>query len=190
VLTIALLAGLTRAEGLPLSAVGNRNGATWKRDLPWFLGALVVLGPIAMVPSSLLALALWGDVNAGTSTMFQALPLWAAWPTLVLFPLSIAFSELPAYGGYVLPRLQAIAGKRGAMVLVVAAVLAAQHVALPLAFDWRFVVWRALMYAPFALFIIWAIDRRPTLMPYFMGMHAVIDLSVPIYVLLESMGRL
>lgn len=189
-LTIALLARMTRAEGRPLSALWNRSGATWKRDLLWFLGAFVVLGPIAMLPSSLLALALWGDVNATTSTMFQAIPLWAAWPTLVLFPLSIAFSELPAYAGYVLPRLQAITGKRGAMVLLVAAVLAAQHVALPLVFDWRFALWRALMYAPFALFIIWAIDRRPTLLPYFMGMHALIDLSVPIYVLLASTGRL
>lgn len=105
-------------------------------------------------------------------------------------PLSIAFSELPAYAGYTLPRLQALTGKRGAMVLVVAAALAAQHVALPLVFDWRFVVWRALMYAPFALFIVWAIDRRPTLLPYFMGMHALIDLSVPVYVLLASLGKL
>lgn len=189
-LTIALLARMTRAEGLPLGALWNRSGATWKRDLLWFLGAFVLLGPIAMLPSSWLALALWGDVNATTPIMFQALPLWVAWPTLVLFPLSIAFSELPAYAGYALPRLQAITGKRGAMVLAVAAVLAAQHVALPLVFDWRFALWRALMYAPFALFIVWAIDRRPTLMPYFMGMHALIDLSVPIYVLLVSTGRL
>lgn len=189
-LTIALLVRMTSAEGLPLSALWNRNAATWKRDVLWFLGAFVVLGPIAMLPSSLLAIALWGDVNATTPTMFQALPLWVAWPTLVLFPLSIAFSELPAYAGYVLPRLQVITGKRGAMVLAVAAVLAAQHMALPLVFDWRFMLWRALMYAPFALFIVWAIDRRPTLMPYFMGMHALIDLSVPVYVLLVSTGRL
>lgn len=189
-LTIALLARMTRAEGLPLSALWNRSALTWKRDVLWFLGAFVVLGPIAMLPSSLLAIALWGDVNATTPIMFQALPAWVAWLTLVLFPLSIAFSELPAYAGYTLPRLQAVTGRRGAMVLAVAAVLAAQHVALPLVFDWRFALWRALMYAPFALFIIWAIDRRPTLLPYFMGMHALIDLSVPIYVLLVSTGRL
>jgi hypothetical protein len=118
------------------------------------------------------------------------LPLAAVVPLLVLFPISIALSELPAYCGYALPRLQALTGRRGATVLVVAAVFALQHVALPLVFDWRFATWRLLMYAPFALFVTWAIDRRPTLMPYFMGMHAFIDLSVPIYVLLASTGRL
>ena len=188
--TIALLALMTRAEGAKPGILWNRNRATWKRDVLYFLGALVALGPIAMLPSSLLAIALWGDPQAGATMMFRALPLWAAVPTLVLFPLSITFSELPAYGGYVLPRLQALTGKRGLPVLIVAAVLAAQHVALPLVFDGSFILWRLLMYAPFALFVIWAIDRRPTLMPYLMGMHALIDISVPVYVLLVSTGRM
>ena len=190
VVTVALLALVTRAEGAPLSILWNRSRATWRRDALYFLGAFVALGPIAMLPSSLLATALWGDPQAGATMMFRALPMWAAVPTLVLFPLSIAFSELPAYGGYVLPRLQAITGKRGLPVLIVAAVLAAQHVALPLVFDGSFILWRLLMYAPFALFVIWAIDRRPTLMPYFMGMHALIDVSVPVYVLLVSTGQM
>ena len=189
-INLGLLYGLTRAEGVSMTALYNWNRGTWKRDSLLFLGAFVVLGPLAFLPSSFLGLGLWGDVNATTPVMFQSLPLWAVVPMFVLFPLSVAFSELPTYFGYVMPRLQVAIGRRVAVVVMVAAVLALQHAALPLVFDWRFATWRALMYLLFALFVAWALDRRPTLMPYFMGMHVLLDTSIPIYVLLASTARL
>jgi hypothetical protein len=190
IVNLGLLVGLTRTEGIRLTALWNLHRTTWRRDSLLFVGAFVVLAPLTMFPSSLLALSLWGDVNVTTPIMFQPLPMWAVLPMLVLFPLSVALTELPTYFGYAMPRLQVVTGRRVAIAILASAALALQHVALPLVADWRFATWRLLMYAPFALFVGWALDRRPTLMPYFMTMHVVLDLSVPIYVLLASTGRL
>jgi len=187
---LVVVARLVRADGLSLKDLYAPDRRAWKRDTLLFLGAFVVLGPLVMLPSSLLALAIWGNVNASTPIMFQALPMWVVVPLLVLFPVSIALSELPAYFGYAMPRLQVATGRPVAIWLLASAALATQHVALPLVFDWRFALWRLVMYAPFALFVGWAIWRRPTLMPYFMGIHVLLDTSVPIYVLLASLGRL
>ena len=189
-INIGLLARLTHAEGTRMRALYNWDRTTWKRDLLLFFGAFAVLGLLTVLPSSLLALALWGDVGVTTPIMFQRLPLWAASPLLLLLPVSIALAELPTYFGYSMPRLQVLTDRRVSMVFVAAAALAAQHAVLPLVIDWRFAIWRLLMYAPFALFVAWALDRRPTLLPYLMVMHALLDTSIPIYVLLASTGRL
>jgi hypothetical protein len=121
--------------------------------------------------------------------MFHALPLWAIVLTFVVLPVSIALSELPTYFGYALPRLELLTGRRWPVLLLVSAALAFQHVALPLVLDGRYFAWRLLMYAPFALFVGWALDRRPTLMPYFMVVHGLIDLSIPVMVLLTTLGK-
>ena len=63
-----------------------------------------------------------------------------------------------------------------------------QHVALPLILDWRFVIWRLLMFLPFALFIAWVIDRRRTVLPYMMGAHGLLDAQLPVFILLASLG--
>lgn len=65
-INIGLLFGLTRAEGISMTALYNWNCGTWKRDSPLFIGPFVVLGPLALLPSSFLALGLRGNVNATT----------------------------------------------------------------------------------------------------------------------------
>ena len=55
--------------------------------------------------------------------------------------------------------------------------LAAQHMFLPLIFDGGFILWRLLMYLPFALFAGMLIKLRPTLLPYSMLVHALADIS-------------
>jgi hypothetical protein len=51
---------------------------------------------------------------------------------------------------------------------------------MPLIFDGRFILWRALMFLPFALAVGLALNWRPRLMPYLMAGHALIDLSTVI----------
>ena len=106
-----------------------------------------------------------------------------------LFPISIALSELPTYYAYGAPRLQASSGRRGWPLVLAASWHAVQHVALPLVFDWRFVLWRLLMFLPFALFIAWLIDRRRTVLPYMMTVHGLLDAQLPVFILLASLGR-
>jgi hypothetical protein len=120
---------------------------------------------------------LWGDPKIGAELSFRALPLVAAWAILLVFPIVHALTELPTYFGYVMPRLQAMTGRRTLPLLLCAFVLSTQHVFLPLLFDWRFLIWRFLMFLPFALWLGWVIDRRPTVLPYLAVAHGLIDLS-------------
>ena len=47
---------------------------------------------------------------------------------------------------------------------------------LPLILDGRFILWRALMFLPFALFLGLALKIRPSLLPYLVVCHFLIDL--------------
>jgi hypothetical protein len=188
-INIAVLARLTRAEGIRFADLFRFDRRVWKRDAAYMAVVFVLLGPIAILPSSFLSIGLWNDPNGGSDLMFRALPMWAIVATFVVLPVSIALSELPTYFGYALPRLEVLTGRRWPMLLLASAALAFQHVALPLVLDGRYFAWRLLMYAPFALFVGWALDRRPTLMPYFMVIHGLIDMSIPVMLLLVSTGK-
>jgi hypothetical protein len=59
---------------------------------------------------------------------------------------------------------------------------------LPLLLDWRYLLWRMTMYLGLALWMGWVVDRRPTALPYLAGGHVLLDLSLPIFVLIASMG--
>jgi hypothetical protein len=87
-----------------------------------------------------------------------------------------------------MPRLASANGWRIRAVVVCAAVLSVQHVFLPLLFDWRYLVWRALMFLPFALWLGYVIYRRPTTLPYLVVAHALLDSSLPIAVLMLSLN--
>lgn len=187
VLTAVLLAWAAGREGLRYRDLLSIRRDTRRGDL---LGALVVFllsGPPAYLPMQWLSTALFGDPQAAPALMFRPLPPGWAGFLFVAFPLSVALTELPAYFGYAMPRLLALDGAadsgsfvrdslaRG--VLLPVFFLAAQHATLPLLFDWRFIVWRLGMFLPFALLVGVALRRRPTLMPYLMAGHFLIDLS-------------
>jgi hypothetical protein len=157
-----------------------------RRDLLWVAAALLVAGPIGFLPNLLLSHALWGDAQVGAELSFRALPVAAAIAVLAIFPLVHAAAELPTYFGYVMPRLAARYGWRSRALLVAAAVLSTQHVFLPLLFDWRFLVWRGLMFLPFALWLGFVIYRRPRTLPYLVVAHGLLDASLPLMVLFAS----
>lgn len=140
------------------------------------------------LPNVLLGGLLWGDASIGAELSFRALPLVAAWAILLVFPVVHALTEQPTYFGHVMPRLQALTGRRALSLFLCAFVLSTQHVFLPLLFDWRFLAWRFLMFLLFALRLGWVIDRRPTVLPYLAVAHGLIDLSLPILVLGASVG--
>jgi hypothetical protein len=156
-------------------------------DLKWVAIALAVSVPLTVVPNLLVSQALWGSGEVAAALTFRPLPVIGAAILLVVFPILHALAELPTYFGYVMPRLAAITGWRWRAMLVAALVLSTQHVVLPLLFDWRFLVWRALMFLPFALWIGFVVYRRPTTLPYLVIGHAVLDSSLPIIVLLASL---
>ena len=58
---------------------------------------------------------------------------------------------------------------------IASAFLGIQHATLPLLFDWRFSLWRAVMFLPSALFLGLVLKWRPRLLPYLMIGHFLID---------------
>ena len=171
-----LLLRVFKAEGKRYLDSIRFSRATWKTDLLWFFGSSFLTLPIAALPMNILGTAIFGDPLIPSLMMFRPLPMWA-FVLSFLFPLTIAFAELPTYFGYVMPRLE-LQLKNGWLAWLIASLgLAAQHMFLPLIFDGGFVLWRLLMYLPFALFAGLLIKFRPTLLPYTMVVHALADVS-------------
>ena len=56
--------------------------------------------------------------------------------------------------------------------------LAAQHIFLPFIPDGGYLLWRLGMFLPFALFTGLVIKIRPSLAPYFLIVHALMDVTV------------
>lgn len=193
---VGLLMWACRREGISFGELitGGRGPwrdtwrDTWRTDVAWTLGALLVVAPLAVVPNFALGTWLFGDAAVPANMMFRPLPLWAVCVVLPLFPLSIALSEMPTYYAYAAPRLQVVSGRRWMPLIAAAGWHAVQHVTLPLIFDWRFVVWRLLMFLPFALFVAWLFDRRRSVLPYMMCVHGLLDAQLPVFILLASLG--
>jgi hypothetical protein len=177
--TIPLLVRLFRAEGRSYGEAVRFSRSTLKTDLLWFFGSSIIGLPIAAAPMTFLAVALFGDRMIPVHMMFRPLPTWAL-VLGILFPLTIAFAELPAYFGYVMPRLFPDGNtprSTWAAWLIASFFLGAQHMFLPFLPDGRFLLWRLGMYLPFALFAGLVLKLRPTLLPYFMIIHALMDFS-------------
>lgn len=174
--TIALLAWLFRTENrryfdfIPFS-----RQTIWK-DLGLVLLLMLVLAPLTMLPNQGLARLLFGSEEIAFNRMFQPLPLWAVIASL-LFPLTIAFAELPTYFGYAMPRIEKQLGSGWLAWAVASFALALQHVTLPLILDWRFIVWRLGMFIPLAFVMGLSLKLRPQLFPYVMALHALLDLT-------------
>jgi hypothetical protein len=108
--------------------------------------------------------------------LFRPLPMWA-FVVSFLFPLTIAFAELPTYFGYAMPRLEAQLKNGWIAWLIASFFLAAQHMFLPLILDGGYLLWRFGMFLPFALLTGLVIKLRPALLPYFVIVHALLDVT-------------
>jgi len=174
--SIYLLVRVFRIEGKHYFEVIRFSRATLKTDLLWFFVSILIGLPLAAVPMNMLAVAIFGDTTTTTGMLFRPIPDWA-FVVSFLFPLTIAFAELPTYFGYVMPRLAAQIKNGWIAWLIASFFLGAQHMFLPLILDGRFVLWRLGMYLPFALFAGLVLKLRPTLLPYLMIIHALMDVS-------------
>lgn len=175
--TLAVLLWLLRREGGSYREIVRVDRRTIGRDLLALLGVTLLASIAASVPSALISMALWGDPVTGSSMMFRPVPIWAATFALIAFPVTIALSELPTYFGYAMPRLALLSRRWWLAILICAGGLAVQHCALPFLPDWRFLIWRGLMYLPFALLLALVLAWRPRLLPYLMVVHGLLDFA-------------
>ena len=116
--------------------------------------------------------------------LFRPLPTWA-FVVSFLFPFTIWFAELPTYFGYAMPRLEAQLKDGWAAWLIASFFLAAQHMFLPLILDGGYLLWRLGMFLPFALFTGFVLKLRPGLLPYFVIVHALMDVTTVLVYLMR-----
>lgn len=183
-----ILNRLARSEGLRLRDLYNLGSTNRGADLKWVGVAILGAAPLGFFPNLLLAQALWGDAGAASDLLFRAIPIWAAWLMMGVFPVIHGLTELPTYFGYVMPRLQTLTGRSLGPLIATSGVLSVQHALLPLLFDWRYIAWRALMFLPLAAWFAWVIKHRSTVLPYLAVAHALLDVSLPILLLQASLG--
>ena len=178
---LGLLHNLYRQEGARFWHIFRIQCQTLKTDLLILLGTLIFTGPIAFLPNILTANWLFGTQQAALNLLIKPLPLWSIIFAAILFPVTVALTELPTYFAYCLPRLEAQTGRWPA-VLLASLFLAAQHCTLPLIWDGRFLLWRLFMFVPFALFVGTLLRWRPQLLPYLVVVHGLMDLALVLMV--------
>jgi hypothetical protein len=174
--SIYLLVRVFNAEGKRYFDLFRFSREAWKTDLLWFLGFSILGIPIAAMVKDPLAVAIFGDAMIPTNMLFQPLPSWA-FVVSFLFPLTIAFAELPTYFGYCMPRIESQLKNGWVAWLIASFFLAAQHMFLPLILDGGYMLWRLGMFLPFALFTGLVLKFRPSLLPYFVIVHALMDVT-------------
>jgi membrane protease YdiL (CAAX protease family) len=174
--SILLLMYVFRTEGSRYLDLLRFNRQTWKTDLLWFFGSGLIGFPIASIPMNVLGQVIFGDAMTPIQMLFRPLPMWALAVGL-LFPATMAFAEMPTYFGYVMPRL--FNGTSAWLAWLVASIcLSLQHIFLPFYADWNYILWRGLMYLPFALYAGLMVKLRPNLLPYFAIVHALMDVTI------------
>lgn len=188
IICITLMVYFGRMEGVRLREIYFINRSTWKGDLLWFLLAIAGIAVVALLPGTLISYMLWGDPNYPNHMLFKPLPILAIYPLFLLMPTTQALAELPIYWGYVAPRLRAAGMNRWLVVGIVGLVLSLQHMFFSFQLDWRYDLWLAFKFLPFALWTGFVIDRRPTSLPYLMIVHFLLDSSLPLLALMASKG--
>ena len=82
--------------------------------------------------------------------MFCPIESWMVYVLMVAFPITIVFAELATYFVYVMPRLQSRIKSKWFAILLPVLFLSIQHCTLPFIPDFSFILYRGLVFLPFA----------------------------------------
>lgn len=177
---LGLLIRFYKWEGSSFWAVFCIGRKSIKRDLFFMLGFLFIGGLLGYLPNFLSARWLFGDPQFALDVLVRPLPAWAAIAGVVLFPLLQGLVEIPTYMLYAMPRLEA-GGLRPWMAVGLASFwLSAQHIFAPFLPNGRFILYRLVMFLPFAILVALVMRARPRLMPYMALMHVLMDMSIAV----------
>ena len=179
-ISLIILISLFKREDSKLISLFRFNRVSFRKDLLIFIGLTLLIGPIAFFPNNLLSVWLWGNAEIPFNMMFQPIGKWLSYILLMAFPITIAFAELATYFGYIMPRLEKQLNRKWISVLLPAFFLSIQHCTLPFIPDVKFIIYRGLVFLPFALLLGVSIRFRPTLFPYFAILHGIMDFGTAI----------
>jgi len=155
-----------------------------KQDLRFVLGFLLIAGPLGYLPNVVCAQWLFADPQIALDLLVRPLPAWAAITSFALFPLLQGLVEIPTYMLYAMPRIEAQGVRPWASMALASFFLSAQHIFAPFIPDTRFIIYRLVMFLPFAVLVALVMHARPRLMPYIAIIHVLMDLSIAIMFLM------
>jgi hypothetical protein len=174
---LVLLLNVFRADGKKYWDIFHIDRKHILGDLLALLGLTILTAPLTYLPNVWLGQALFGNSTATGDLFIRPLPYWAAYLAIIVFPIAQGLTEVPTYFGYVMPRFESQGMKKWLAISIPALMLGLQHIAMPFLFDGRFIVWRALMFIPFAFIIGIAFHWRPRLLPYFVVVHILMNMA-------------
>jgi hypothetical protein len=186
IVSIALLFILFKRDGNNYFNIFTFHKADIKKDIFIFLGLALLSGPIVFVPGYFLSILIWGDPNVPTEIMFSPIKNWLVYILLITFPVTIALAELATYFGYIMPKLKKQLKNKWLAVFLPVLFLSIQHCTLPFIPDINFIIYRALVFLPFAVLIGISIYYRPSLFIYFAILHGVMDFGTALMFLIEK----
>lgn len=185
IVSISMLYVLFRNEGKNYFQIFSFSRTAIKKDVIVFSILAILTGPIVFIPGYFLAKLLWNDPNTPTVMMFGAIGKWWVYALLIAFPVTIAFAELATYFVYIMSKLKEQLKRKWLAVLLPVIFLSIQHCTLPFIPDLKFILYRALVFLPFAVLIGIAIYRRPSLFIYFAILHGIMDFGTAFMFLRE-----
>jgi hypothetical protein len=184
IVSIALLFILFKRDGNKYFNIFSFSRASLKKDIFIFSGLALLSGPIVFLPGYFLSIMIWGDPNVPTEMMFGPIENWLVYILLIAFPVTIAFAELATYFVYIMPKFIKQMQVKWLAVLLPVVFLSIQHCTLPFIPDLNFIMYRALVFLPFASLIGLSIYYRPSLFIYFAILHGIMDFGTALMFLL------
>lgn len=193
VICLYLLIDWYRKEGKNFFSEFKFHRQTFWIDLGIILLSMGIGGPLSVLPNILLSTWLFGNPEATLELFVGILPLWAVVISGIFFPLGQALTEIPMYMRYIAPKLEnkttnGYSMKPWLAVGLASLFLSLQHITAPFVFDIRFIIWRALMYLPFAIYVAIMIRWRPRLLPFICIIHWLMNLSFVIMYLIPNIS--
>lgn len=141
----------TRREGIRLRDLLGPVRLRFGRDVFLGLGYFLLVFPLFLVGGTLAHNLLYSPATPDPGAYLvqpHAMPAWAIVYSLSLWWIVWSPTEEATYQAYVMPRLRALSGRTWVAFLIVGFLWAFQHALLPAIFDWRFMLFRTLAFAP------------------------------------------
>ncbi|MCE1252094.1 MAG: CPBP family glutamic-type intramembrane protease [Anaerolineae bacterium] len=181
VIVLGLLYSTTRQENVSPSALIVFNRLKFKEDVFASLWMIFVSMLLAVGATMGLGAVMYGLKTPAELMSLSNLPLWAVLAALVVHPLVNAFIEEMTYNGFVFPRLEKMTHSTPLAVMLVTFFFSLQHIAIPFAFDLKFLIWRFFSFVPLLLFwvLLFMRKRRLTsliIVHWFMDIFALLTI--------------
>lgn len=149
-----------------------------KKNTILFLKLLLPIIIIAMLPNVLLSIVLYQDPQIGSTFLIGDIEKPFILLSVLVFPIIQALVELPFYFSYVMPMLKKRTISPWIYIGLPVIFLSLQHAFIPFHFDIKYVIYKSLMFFPFAILIGLLVHKKPQMLPYIMILHYLMNTSL------------